>query len=480
MTSEKRFKGDLCKDIVCILILGLASAFLFWKNKWVGSIAGDLSGYHLYPYAALIEAAKTRELPLWMPNIWGGLTGLNNTMNPFYPLAWVLAPLFASADFGTIRVAIMEILLVLHIWIFETGLYAICRSVKMRRISALCAAVVCGLCGSLWPYLSWFGFIVTLSWTPMLLAGLIMLSENDRPVFGKYTVISAVLFAVQLLSGLNQVAVMSVLLWAFYYFFSLWQKRTSWMEIKKITLKFLCAGLIGVGLAAIVLVPVLAGGRANYRDVPGVGYLKSGDRIPFAYFIEETYGVYDMRSLFGTYASSLSVGICGIVLTVLGCFSRNRDSQRKNLKYFAMLTVVFAVFAGYAVGFPDILWYIPFVNQIREPVLYGLVFPIGIGILGGFGLESLFEFAGERKLSKVYYNVPLMIGLTGAVLLISILPNQRTSYNVAGCLLIIALLTAVCFTGKLRNAAVIALVFAMTLQNVWALRESLTSRGGEE
>ena len=458
MFFKKSNYQELCLIGICNLFMGIAGFCLMYGSKWIIGIEGDMAGYHTFPYAVAWNAIKNGELPFWIPNIWGGVSGFHNLNNMFYGISYIIISFFRGSEFGINCFSIAEIVIIIHLW--------------------LCSfiAAVCSVSGTFVFYFRWFGGIVSLSWGPLLLALLICLARETSPVIGKYTILSGIVFAMVLLSGLTQIPVLLIVLWAFLYLFYILENLRSLNQIKKITLKFLFSGILGVGLSAFYFLPTLMAGRFNYRYVPDLGFIASNEPIAFNKYISDIYTANELRNLNSSYMGWLSIGLCFLIFVILGIFSKQvENKERRIIKRFALLTVLFSILGGYALVFVDILYYVPFVNMIREPFLYGAVFPIAIALLGAFGINSLMEYKKGIESTKLFYNIPLAGTIIGIILVTAVLPHRITVLNVLGCILICSLL--ICVIHIKKNFIINILLCLIVIQNICAIRVNFSVDG---
>ncbi|MCQ5128028.1 YfhO family protein [Butyricicoccus faecihominis] len=501
---------SVCITLLIVLLFLTVSCIPFVNNRYVAGLGGDVAGYHFSPFAFAAQSLRgSGELPLWNPYYWGGISGFHNLTAPFYPIIYLLLPFF-PAEYGGVSFAIREAAIILHVWLLQIGLYALCRGCGCRRISAIAGACACGIGGGILSLTAWSSLLFALSYASPLLASAVYLAKDRVPVFSWRSILTGVILAFMLLSGLAQGPVLVVLLWAVLYFTYLWVNRRQRATMVRITLKFLLAGCVGVGLAALSLFPTLVQTGINSRFVNDIGILRPGEPLPFWAFIKDLAQSGELRNVNVSYFGTLAVGLCGVFFSILGFFAKYAEPapptaqgaerndptlsglppcpltrvecyEKRVGLIFGKVTVAIALLGSFAVGFHDIFYYIPFVNQIREPFLFGFTLFIGIGVLGGLGLDALLDAANKPKmpLKETFYNVPLLVAVEGVVLISVLLPNRIEKYNAVGVLLILLMLATLKWLSAYRRTAAVtvtvALVLTLTAQNALAFRAGFSS-----
>lgn len=241
------------KDIGAFFLFALVSVSVLKNNAWIVSLDGDAISYHLYPYQMLYNALFcTKELPLWMPHIWGGLTGINNINFIFSPLAYICMFLFNDGSQPFVGFGFAEGFLILHLWILQVGMYLLLKKGNISTLPALLGTVLCGVGSGTLCFPSWFNFTISLCYAPLILVLLVSVNEKNMPIFSWRNVVLGIAFSQVLLFQLAQGAVLTAMLWGLMYLVYVYFNRSDITEIGRLTVKSLTSGMIGIDRKSVV------------------------------------------------------------------------------------------------------------------------------------------------------------------------------------------------------------------------------------
>lgn len=123
-------KSNILKDMIAVLAFAIVSVAMLYENNWIRHLDVDDSGYQLYAFQMIYQAIQTGEIPFWMPNIWGGLPGINSITISLSPIAYLFVLLFQDPNISFVGYQPVEAMLIFHIWISQIGLYAIQRQMN--------------------------------------------------------------------------------------------------------------------------------------------------------------------------------------------------------------------------------------------------------------------------------------------------------------------------------------------------------------
>ncbi len=218
-----------------------------------------------YPWQhAAIDAYQHGQLPLWNSLVGSGAPLVANLQTAaFYPLNFlylILPPEYA-----------MGYTAILHVMLAGLFMYAFMRTLKLDRFSSVVAAIAFQLSGFLIARLSFFSITATLPW----LAAWLWRTERLVASGQRRAVRNALLLALAIglgnLAGHAQTAVYGLIFVTLYFF---WRTITlSSGHRVTLSLSFVIAITLGLGLAAIQLLPALELARESQRAV-GLDFTK--------------------------------------------------------------------------------------------------------------------------------------------------------------------------------------------------------------
>ena len=68
------------------------------KVNWIFSLDGDTAPQTYALYSLVGQTLHEGEIPLWNPNIWGGISNIGSPITEaFYPINWILCYIFYRA-----------------------------------------------------------------------------------------------------------------------------------------------------------------------------------------------------------------------------------------------------------------------------------------------------------------------------------------------------------------------------------------------
>ncbi|PTL84051.1 YfhO family protein [Vitiosangium sp. GDMCC 1.1324] len=337
-------------------------------------------------------------LPQWNPFHQGGLPFLADIHSGvFYPPNL----LFGVLSFPTAY----ALLLVLHHFVGQLGLYVFLRRQGFEELPALTGTLAFGLTGYM-AGLSTFGPLVSgLAWTPWLL---VVLQSQLLPM--RKLAVLALLIAAQIVSGDPQTALYSALVAA---------AHVAWFPGRKEQLIALTgAGALGLLLAGVQVFPTLGLLAESTRGGSTVSYLSSWNLHPlrmiefaFPYPFGEYLGVPQFWAWFMVkgpgsipFAMSIYLGVTVLALAVLGV-------RRDRLTGFALtlcaLGLLLALGERSPVAF--LLEHPPF-RFFRYPEKYVVLVALGCAVLAASGARALISGPSWRRLIPIAVAAVLMGG----------------------------------------------------------------------
>lgn len=354
--------------------------------------------------------------PWWNPYMFGGEPFIANpVVNIWYPPTWIFSVLSLPAAYGWH--------LYLHVVWAMIGMYALCllfisgvqKERRQFNPAAWVGGVVFGLSGFFMArtYAGHVDMIAAASWIPWVVWAFYRLTPDSTEAgnFTQRLFLASGFFALQLFSGYQTMAMMSVIIVGILTISqSIAQKR-----FRPVVYAAL-AGVGGLGFAAIQLLPISEFFRMSIRTFP----------FPYRW---HAYGSLEWRSfwqllnpfIFGnvtTYAGpppnfiehSMFVGVIGLILAGIGAFSLLRSNNR--LQKTIGIGIVCVAILGFWISLGpnagvDLQYYlwrgIPIYKYLRIPPRHLVLAVFGLSVLSGFGAAYCL-----RLLSRIRV-VPLVL-----------------------------------------------------------------------
>jgi hypothetical protein len=185
--NAARRQDRIALAIVILVPLALFADVLFGNRVLY---FGDISAYHWPLERILREIVQRGELPLWNPYVSAGQPlAANPAHRVFYPPTWLI--LLPSFRLG------FHLLVVTHLALAAAGMYALLRSMELRRFTSVTGALAFGCGGLLVSATNTFPFLFSAAWIPLICFFTRRFLRGDKRAF----VYAALALAMQLLIG---------------------------------------------------------------------------------------------------------------------------------------------------------------------------------------------------------------------------------------------------------------------------------------
>jgi hypothetical protein len=370
-------------NLFALTFLALTIAALTCKLLFTNRILAGLDLFtYFYPYWHLAaKAIKEGRVPLWNPNLFMGSPLLaNSQLSFFYGINWPFLVWFTPPQAVKISIA-------LHLFVagFATWLLAK-KGLKLSSWASLFSAVSFSAGGFLVAQAEHVNQLEVMAWLPLLILLV------NRSLLAASAILSLMVFA-----GHFQAFYISLVAVAVYALFSIPADRG------RSFLRLLGAILIGIGLAAVQLIPSLEltslsirSHGLTYQDATAFSlrpFLLAYSLLPPAGFKPEV--------VFGSRAFTEYIAYQGILCLLLALAGLLAPKKKWPWAALALLGLFLAF--GRANPFYRLLYeFIPGFSSFRAPARWMLLYALGLSMLAGIGLDSL------RSVSLRPY--PLLLG----------------------------------------------------------------------
>lgn len=471
-------KGNKIKKIISILLVMASAvgivAILLYKNNWIYCLDGDIAGYIYGPINIVIKSLyETGEIPRWIPNIWGGISLFHSLSKSFSITTLLLGMIYYMPEVGLVSFGILEAIVVFHTVLLIVGCYVFICSLGFHKKVALFASFVVTINGYFFSCYFGQNAYNNVAWIPWLLFALFESWKTERKMANRYTILAGLIAAQFLLFHFAQSSVMILVIWFLFFSWYLWGNRFNKKEMIKVVVKCILSGVIGVGLAAILILPTMELSSISYRYVPDIGFMKSGDLYPISALMSDIIDTVSYSGIGKEGIGYFSISSITMITIIAGFFSKQIDEKKRSILRFGQFVIVFTVLTSFAFFFVDFLYYIPFVNQVRQPRVFLLVLFIGVVIVSAFGLESMLDI--QKPWRERFYNVPLLWGLLISIIVLDLLPHNVAIMSVSSLVLFLVFII-IHYIKNLPKQVVsffsIFLIGVMAVQSAYSLRIS--------
>jgi len=407
------------QDAWHIVLLALIVAAFFWPlllaGEWIPRGGGDLVSFlwPLYRFAA--RSLRAGDIPLWNPYLYSGAPFVaDNQSSVFYPINLLVFLLYGEPSY-----AVMELLVVFHIWLAGANMFALGRGLGLHPSAALLGGVAFSLSDVFVTHIGNLNLNATAAWLPLFL----LLSHRalTRGSLGRAAGAGVVL-AVAALAGHGQMLLFLALILVIYLLYRLAaDSRYSW-RIRLRTLG-LAALIVSVGIAgaALALLPAYEMTAHTVRRHLPYAEATRHSLHPQALIGLLAPGFYGrgLSDFWGSW-KRVEVGYAGVLTLVLaavgaGVWLRNLIISRRApdatrispeklgdaafpAGFFVLLLplALFLAMGQFTPLYGLLYRHVPTFDQIRIPARLILLFDLGLAALAAYGLDRLGQGKGKR------------------------------------------------------------------------------------
>jgi hypothetical protein len=383
-----------------LLLLGLTLIFLHKLLSLEPITVGNVEDHLrlLYPYHSYdAESLKSFQIPLWNSYSLSGfpyLAGMRAHI--FYPTIFMF--LAIPAHLG------MNLSLIIHVFLAGSFMFLFARVLGLDRFSSLVSALAFMFSGYFIDEL-WWGHEERLSgliWAPAIFALFIKATKECKPV---YAVWSGVAFAMAMFSGHLQVP--------YYTLFALFLYALSLVSIHLIKAEkkaaitsaicFLTVTAVGLGLAAIQILPALELSRYSIRD-PSQDSFSFFARWSMHYSYILTF-LFPRMSVIGqkSFAFPAALGYIGVLPLLFAGVSLACRKNRQILFWILLLAASIVLAMGKFTPIYGILYrYFPAFSAFRNPIFFTYLYVFAAAVLSGFGAQTVRSYFHNRAQASLF------------------------------------------------------------------------------
>jgi hypothetical protein len=406
-------------DLLSLAFLALVVVAFFWPlvfaGYWIPHGGGDLVSFLWPMYRFSARSLRAGKIPLWNPHLYSGAPYVaDNQSGVFYPIN-----LLAFALFGEPSYAVMERLVVFHVWLAGATSLVLLRGMGLQRPAALLGGVAFALSDLFVTHIGNLNLNATAAWLPLLIlfTHRALTEEGKRSV--SWTVGAGAVLAMAALAGHGQLLLLVGLTLAGYVVYRLAIEMTRgkevWIGLLGMCIRAALIVVIGIGGAALMLLPAREmaqhTGRSHLPYAEATAY-SLPPRALVGLLAPGFYG----RSATGFWGNwdRVEVGYAGMATLVLAAvgigmvgaswiaktkvsgpgFEFPRADDPKPffpVGFFVLLTTLgFLLAMGKHTPLYGLLYrYVPMFDQVRVPARMIVLADLGLAGLAAYGLDRL-------------------------------------------------------------------------------------------
>ncbi len=344
------------------------------------------------------EAIRSGILPLWNPHLASGVPFLANLQSSlFYPLSVIYYLLPFHVGF--------KCFIVLHYYLSGLFMYLLMKHWRYETSSSITACLVFMFGGYMISILDNLAFLTAAVWLPLIVLFFDRSLRKSSPID---LIITGVLISMQILGGDASCYLLSTFIfmaaYLIYYLFT--EKDLDGRKRKSLILYLPVAGLIGLGLSSIQLIPFLEFISYSTRT-GGFGYenLTKWSYHPLELIqllVPYVFGTtVPMCRWFGQYwLDTFYIGVFPLLLVIFClCWSKCKRSL------FLLFIICISLFMALGKYNPLFSWFtsVPGINMLHYPVKYLFLAGFALSILAGMGFSSLFARLKQGTQMKGFF-----------------------------------------------------------------------------
>ncbi len=453
--------------IACLIGLGLTTLWNCLKPGYSFALFQD-NEYLLGPVFSHMSNAMSRgDWPTWMNTVMGGIPLYNSPQfSPWYPFYFLYLPLYQDA---LSAIYSLHAVTLGHVFILEVNTYVLLRTLGVSRFGAVLGAALLAFGANTLTYSMWVNITAPYAWLPLYVCALVRLF---RPAANMGDIVLGVAAITLLaLASPAQALIHASLITVVYVGYQLivQRRRGRLRSLAPGVVRLCIVATCSVLLAAPVLLPVALDYGQMIRWIgpfpPVIGHA----RLPIQAFLFDQLGIGDLSGVMFPITRTRAVGheyvgLFAISLAAFGLLSRRHARIVVPLAVVAVYALLSS--AGDNLGLAYVNYALPFLNRIREPSRFLVLFAFAISVLAAIGFDHLRARSAAKDVPLVGRKEWIVAGAIAVLVALFLATSYRRLSSVATALAMVAgwcaLLGAgvVCRRGALKYG--VALGFGMT------------------
>lgn len=378
--------------------------------------------YQYYPTRVFAAASMAGgAIPFWNPYTFGGMPFLADIQNTVLYAPYLLFPLVANSSIFLFAV---EYSVVGHYLLAGWGAYLLARHLELNRFPSVVAASAFMLSGFLVTHAIHMTFISTASWLP--LAAWLLLRLTQRRQWRCVPPLALVL-GLSIFAGSPQIFYFVFLFVGGLFLFELvraMREGGAWRRTAgKLLVLFAAAAVLGIGLAAVQLLPTMELAPQTYRAA--ITFEKSAEGSIrwaqlFTAIVPKLFGVSNAAGFhylgpepyFQYWETCFYLGIPTLLLAAAGIASLRGKPAFSFLFGTVVVTLLIALGSNFFLH--EVLFAVlPGYSKFRDPARIVLLYSLAMSLLAGLGAQTLLHGEEHRR-----RRAALVASLTAGVFLV--------------------------------------------------------------
>ncbi|MCW3472975.1 YfhO family protein [Limobrevibacterium gyesilva] len=362
--------------------------FFLHADGLVSAVDGKYMSYPFEHYVA--SQLRAGELPLWLPHTNSGFPTIGYPQyGVFYPFHWLF---WLWPQDGGFSPTLYGAQIVFHSWLSAMTMYALVVQLGWHRAGAVAAGLAWAIAPNALAYAGWANAMPGFAWWPLTVLFLVRAEQRGLRNWGDISLAGLCLGMTILAQPAQPAIQLIVLICLLFVFHTQWAGWT-WRSLAPRGLRYGSVGLIGIGLAAVSLLPVVEYASASVRFLGLFGAAGTLQRMglrPFTYY---HFGIWQLpgfviynlsreESAFFAY-----IGAFMFCAAALGCAAAYRSRNRFALCLIFLLVV--SILYMFDVGLPYLFYWLPLLNMIREPAYYASYVLFAASLLAAYGIDQV-------------------------------------------------------------------------------------------
>ena len=383
-----RSRRDDVGAVGLLAVLTILFFYPLWGQQfWLPRGGGDAVSF-LYPmYRFIADSWQKGEIPLWNPHQYAGYPLIaDNQAGIFYPFHLLLFLVWPRFSYVA-----LEASAAFHLFWAGTGIYLCARQIgRFRPTSALFAAIPFMFSDLFITHLGNLNLIAVIAWLPWCVATLARACAGKR----EWAVVCGMMIGVSTLAGHGQ---MSFFIAFFLGLYAVWIAVAT-RNLRPLLMLTL-AGIIGIGVAAITLVPTYALNQYTRR-----GSFSYAESINYSLTWQALVGII-APDFFGRGSAEfwgswqrVEYGYLGLAPWLLIWWAKPSNFKSKGTFSFLIGGAIFFLLLALGGSTPVHRWiFAPLALPFQVPARLIVLMNFCVALLGAAGLERI--SAESRRLS---------------------------------------------------------------------------------
>lgn len=373
-----------------------------------------------YPWQRMaVESYQAGQLPLWNSLVGNGAPlAANLQTGAFYPLNFLYLLLPTEYAMGYTAI--------LHVILAGLFMYAYLRTMKLSLLAALIGALAFELNGFLIARAGFLSITVAVPWLAAWLWRAEKLQEagGKKQEAGRNALWLALVIGMGVLAGHAQTAVYGLIFVSLYFVWRVLSNRAALrLSVPRSLILFVVAVLLGLGLAAIQLLPAAELTRESQR-AGGLDYTKimTHSYWPLrllTMFSPDFFGSPAQNNFWGYdnyWENAAYIGVIPILLALYAIWNRLRRKVTQGpIGFFALTALVSLVlaFGWFMPIYPFLYYNIPGFALFQGPARWLIITLVALCVLAGFGMQQLVDRGLSRKATTRLIFLGLALSFAG-------------------------------------------------------------------